>query len=89
MYINASFFASIFGLVICLSTLFFTAVFLRRNKASLDQKEKKKRCGYVYEELKHQVNANGLKGLIYPIVYQLRFVVLTYTILYLPEYKYI
>lgn len=43
-----------------------------------------KRCGYIYEDLNWKIR--GWTALLYPIMYQLRFVILIAVVIYLNEY---
>ena len=56
--------------------------FIKRHKG-LDEERNKKRCGYIYEDLNYKIR--GAFALSYPIVYQLRFVVLVFIVLYLED----
>ena len=82
--INSSFYASIFGLGVCFIELISVSIFLRVNISSLDENRRTRRCGYIYEGLNFKIR--GGKALVYPLLYQLRFLILVYTVLYLQEY---
>ena len=83
--INVSYVFSIIALVFCFCMLASIVVFIIRNYANLSDQKKKKRCGYIYSGLNYKKKGQG-KALFYPLVYQLRFVLLVYTILYLHDY---
>ena len=81
---DASFFASILGIIVCAAELVAISIYMAINVKKLDEKSKKKRCGYIYEGF--DFKAKGRKALVYPILYQLRFILLVYTVLYLQKY---
>ena len=56
--------------------------FIKRHKG-LDEEKNKNRCGYIYEDLNYKIR--GAFALCYPLIYQLRFVVLVFTVLYLGD----
>ena len=77
---NFSFYVSIFGLTICILELISTAIFLKVNIATLGEQRRINRCGYLYEGLNYVIR--GGMALTYPILYQLRLLLLVYTIIY-------
>ena len=50
--INMSFYFSTFSLTVCLLHLICTTCYLSINRKSLDKDSNKKRCGYIYMELR-------------------------------------
>ena len=69
-------------MLVCLIEIVAVSLFLRRifKRNELNQERHKNRCGYVYEELNHK-NRGGW-ALTYPIFYQLRFLVLIFTVIF-------
>ena len=60
------------------------SVYLRRNRKRLDEESTKNRCGYIFEELNYKIR--GGWTLSYPILYQMRFVVLAVSAVILSDY---
>ena len=82
--IDSSFIVSIFALTVCFLELIFVASILQLYKVSLHEERRIERFGFIYEGLNY--NLQGRKALIYPVIYQLRLVLLVYTILYLNDF---
>ena len=60
-------------------------IFLAVNSKHLDKKPRlKRRCGYIFDE--QNFRTQGAFALAYPILFQLRFVLLVFTFLYLQDY---
>ena len=81
---SASYSLSIFALVVVFLELICVAVFLKLFQASLKEDKRVKRCGYIYEGLNYAIQ--GGMALTYPLLCQLRLVILVYTTLYLKEF---
>ena len=81
---NSCLYVSIIGLIICFLELICIAGYLKAYQASLLDKKRISRCGYIYEGLNHI--KSGYKALVLPLLQQLRVILLVYTILYLRDY---
>ena len=81
---NASYYLSYSALIFCYSSIILTVAFLKVNAKTLEQKKNKKRCSYIYSEMRLPKNGSII-SLLYPQLYQLRFIVFVYAVLY--EYK--
>ena len=62
-------------------SIIFATVYLFVNKKDLDEEKHKERCGYIYNELNYK--SEGRWQLVYPIIYQLRFVAIVLVALYM------
>ena len=82
---DTSFVLSIINLIICAVELIAMTLFLmiKHRKKQLRDKKSKKRCGYVYKDLSYRIQ--GGWALAYPIVYQIRFIILVYVVLFLSD----
>ena len=58
--------------------LISVSVFFYRKRNNLDSEEERRRCGYIYENLNIE---NGGWALAYPILYQLRFLLIVFLFL--------
>lgn len=83
--VNSSFVWSVIAVTIYAVELITVPIFLALNYKYLDEKPwLKKRCGYLFESINYKIR--GASTLAYPILYQLRFVLLVFTILFLQGY---
>ena len=62
------------------------SIYFKVRFGKLDREKSKKRCGYIYEELKYSRQYGGYP-LAYPILYQARFLILTTIILFASNYR--
>ena len=83
---DASFTISVISLLVCVGELVAITVFLKltHKRGKLRDKKSKKRCGYVYTNLNYKVW--GGWALTYPVLYQVRFLILIYAVIYLQDY---
>lgn len=81
-----SYYLALVALLVCGLELVFVPLFLivRWRQGTLGDKKNKKRCGYIYEDLNYKIR--GGWTLLYPILYQIRFIALISLILYMDEY---
>ena len=79
---NQSFYGAIVAVLMCTVQIIAVTIFFCKNeRKQLNRKRYKQRCGYVYEELNY--NVRGGWTLLYPILYQLRFMALVFAIIYI------
>ena len=86
METDDSFYFAIAALIVCALELVLVPIwfFITFRKGTLDEKKNKKRCGYLYEDLNYKIR--GGWTLCYPILYQLRFLVLIMVVVLMQEY---
>ena len=60
--------------------VFAVTMYLLLRRKQLDSEASKNRCGYIFEELNYKIR--GAWALLYPIFYQVRFVILAICIIY-------
>jgi len=81
---DKSFIFSIVFLSALLVELVGVSIYLRCKRNQLDDEAPRKRCGYVFEELNYKIR--GGWALTYPILYQIRFVILAGAAIFLGRY---
>ena len=82
--VDLSYVLSVVFLTIYLSQIILVAIYLRVYKNSLDEERHKNRCGYFYIRMNYKQKSSWV--LAYPLVYQLRFVILTIVTLFLENF---
>ena len=78
---NLSYWMAVITLVICFTELLGVIYFFVTRFKTLDDEENKQRCGYIYEDLSYRIW--GGWALLYPLFYQLRFVLLVAVTVYM------
>ena len=81
---NSSYWFALFGLIICAAELILVPIFFIVKFKKLDEERNKARCGYIYADLNYKIR--GVLTLTYPILYQLRFVVIVLAALFMHEF---
>ena len=66
--------------IVCVS------IYFKRNYKNLGKEKSKNRCGYIYEQLKYDRPGGGY-SLSYSMLYQLRFLILTFVVLFMHEFS--
>ena len=80
--INSSLFWSVWAVAVFTAELILVSIFLFTNRTRLDDDPRlKKRCGYVFEGMNYKIR--GSKALAYFTMYQVRFVLLVFVILFM------
>ena len=83
--VNSSLIWSVWAVAVFTAELILVSIFLFTNRNRLDDDSRlKKRCGYVFEGKNYKIR--GSKALAYFIMYQVRFVLLVFVILFLQNY---
>ena len=83
---DASYYLAIVALLICALELIIVPIFFFRQskKKKLGSEKNINRCGYIYSDLNYRIR--GGWALSYPILYQLRFIILTFLILFVQDF---
>ena len=82
---NSSYVWSVWTVIIFVVELISITIFLAANRKHLDKKPRlKRRCSYIFKG--QNFRNQGALALAHPILLQLRFVLLVFTILFLQEY---
>lgn len=80
---NSSYWFALLIFAGCLIEILGVSGFLCKNRKKLDDKKNKKKCGYIYEELQYKIF--GKVALLYPILSQLRLVLIAYVTIFLKD----
>ena len=72
--INFSFWLAVISLIVCFVEMVGVVYFFVTRFKTLDEEENKAKCGYIYEDLSYRIW--GGWALLYPLFYQLRFVLM-------------
>ena len=81
---SLSFWCAFIGTILCFVEFFGLIIFFRRNQSKLHQEKYLKKCGYTYEALNFRIR--GGWALVYPVLYQFRFIVMVFAIMFINEY---
>ena len=81
---EASFCFAILTAVVCAAQIVGVTIFLLCNYKKLSLDKSKRRCGYFYEELNYE---NGRATAMFMIVYQMRFLVMAFVIIFMGDYR--
>ena len=82
MEANISYWMSMFVIAGCLLEMLSVSLFLyKNNEKKLNEETNKSKCGYIYEELQNHIW--GGWTLFYPILSQMRLLLIAYVTIYL------